>query len=78
MDSSERGALTLVRLIGALFILWTILEIGLYLAKCWNPKHPEPVEAIPVLLRVIPAAIGTVVLIKARAVAEWISNLLDN
>ena len=67
----------LVRLIGALFLLWTIFEMGLYLANCLNPKHRIPVELLPVLLRVIPAVIGTAILIRARALAEWLSNILE-
>lgn len=77
MDAPERGALTLVRLIGALLIVATILELGLYWAKCWSPRHPTPVEVIPVSLRLIPALLGFAVLIKARAIAEWLSDLLD-
>jgi hypothetical protein len=34
-------------------------------------------ELVPVLLRLIPAVLGIVVLVKARALAEWISNILD-
>ena len=67
----------LVRLIGVMLFVATILELGLYWAKCSIPEHKEPVELIPVLLRLIPAVLGVVVLIKARAIAEWISNILD-
>ena len=68
----------LVRLIGGLLVVASILELGLYWAKCSVPKHPVPVEAIPVLWRLIPAGLGFVVLLKARAIAEWISNMLDD
>jgi hypothetical protein len=77
MDAPERGALTLVRLIGVMFVVATILELGLYWAKCSIPDHKVPLELVPVLLRLIPAAVGFVVLVKARALAEWISNILD-
>ena len=77
MDAPERGGLTLVRLIGVMLIVATILELGLYWAKCSIPEHKVPVEVIPVVLRLIPAVLGVVVLIKARALAEWISNILD-
>ena len=78
MDAPERGALTLVRLIGVVFVFASIFELGLYWAKCANPRHPLPVEAIPCALKLIPAAIGLVILIKAKAIAEWISNILDD
>jgi hypothetical protein len=77
MDAPQRGALTLVRLISVLLVIWTLLELGLYWAECSNPKHPVPMQAVPVLLKLIPALIGFATLIKARAIAEWISNTLD-
>ena len=77
MDAPARGALTLVRLIGVLLVVASLLELGLYWAKCANPRHPVPVEVLPVAIRLIPAALGLGVLIKARVIAEWISDLLD-
>jgi hypothetical protein len=77
MDAPERGALTLVRLIGVMLVVATLLELGLYFAECHAPKHPRPVELLPVLGRVIWAVLGLVVLARARAIAAWISNLLD-
>ena len=77
MDAPERGALTLVRLIGAMLIVATLLQLGLYLAKCYMPKHPVPVSTLTVILDSLPAVAGVVVLAKARAISEWISNTLD-
>ncbi len=78
METPERGALTLVRLIGAVFLLWTVFDLGLYLAKCWNPKHPVPVETVTILLHSIPAIVGCLILIKAKAIADWIADWFDN
>jgi hypothetical protein len=77
MDAPERGALTLVRLIGVMLVVATVLELGLYLASCYVPKPPLPVQMAPVLLRLIPAVLGFMMLAKARSLAEWISNILD-
>src|SRR5580698_5788990 len=77
MDALERGALTLVRLIGVTFVVATILELGLYWAECSIPEHKAPLGLVPTLLRLIPAVLGFVILLKARAIAEWISNILD-
>jgi hypothetical protein len=77
MDPSQRGALLLVWLIGGLFVVATIFGLGLYWAKCAFSQPPLPVQAFPCLLRLLPAAIGVWILIKARALAEWISNILD-
>ena len=77
MDAPERGALTLVRLIGVMLVVATILELGLYWAKCSVPAHRVPVELVPVLLRLIPAVLGIILLIKARAVADWLSDFLE-
>lgn len=77
MDAPERGGLTLVRLVGVMLIVATVLELGLYLAKCLNPNHRLPIEVIAILLRSIPALLGIVVLIKANAIADWLADLLD-
>ena len=77
MDSPERGALTLVRLIGVLTIVLSLLELGLYLANCYVPRHPVPVRPLAVVLYLVPAVLGVVVLIQARALAEWLSDFLD-
>lgn len=68
----------LVRLMGCLLVVASLLEIGLYVAKCYNPKHPAPVEIMPCLSSAIPAGLGFVILIAAKPIAEWISNLLDD
>jgi len=68
----------LVRLIGVLLVVASILELGLYWAKCAFVKPPAPVEIVPCLLRLIPAVVGLVILIKAKALAEWLSNFLDD
>jgi hypothetical protein len=77
MDAPERGALTLVRIVGAMLVVVTVLELGLYLAECYNPRQPRPVQALSLVLRLVPALAGIVVLARARAIAEWISNILD-
>lgn len=77
MDASERGTLTLVRLLGVLFIVATILEVGLYLAQCLVPKPPLPVHVGPILVRSIPLLIGVAILIKARTLASWVTEKLD-
>lgn len=77
MDVPERGALMLVRLIGVLLVVASIMELGLYWAKCAFARPPLPVEAIPCSLRLIPAALGLFVLIRAKAIAEWLSDQLD-
>jgi len=77
MDAPERGALTLVRLIGVMFLVAALLEVGLYLAECRAPRNPRPVEVLPVLLRSLWAVPGLVMLAKGRAIAEWISHQLD-
>jgi len=77
MDAPERGALTLVRLVGVILIVWTILDLGLYWAKCSNPQHPMPVQVVPVLLKLISAVVGILILIRARAIAARLSEWLD-
>ena len=75
MDSPERGALLLVRLIAVAFIGWTAVELALYWLVC-DHNH-VPIKAIPISAKSLPLAIGLVMLIKSKAVAQWISDKLD-
>ena len=73
----EHGALTLVRLLSVLFVVATIVELGLYWAQCRFAKPPLPVHVGPVLVRLIPCLFGFAGLIKARALAAWLTEKLD-
>jgi hypothetical protein len=75
MDSPERGALMLVRFIAATLIGWTFVDLALYWVIAQH--NHTPMEIFPCILKSIPAVLGIAMLIKARAVAEWISNKLD-
>jgi hypothetical protein len=77
MQSPERGALTLVRLISVLLIVASLLELGLYWAECTMAKPPVPVQVMPALFKLIWALLGFAGLIKAKALAAWISEKLD-
>ena len=77
MEAPERGALNLVRLISVLLVVATILELGLYWAECRFAKPPLPVHAGPVVVRLISSVFGFVGLIKARALAAWLTEKLD-
>lgn len=75
MNSSERGALLLVRLIAAALIGWAMIDLTLYIVVA---RHKElPVEVMPCVLKSLPGLAGIAVLIKARAVAEWFADKLD-
>ena len=65
----------LVRFIAAGLIGLGVLELGLYGAECF--LHRQPVQVLHGVLLFIPFVLGVVVFTKARAVAEWISNKLD-
>jgi hypothetical protein len=73
----EHGALTLVRLLSVLFVVATIVELGLYWAQCRFANPPQPVHVGPVLVRLIPCLIGFAGLFKARAIAAWVTETLD-
>lgn len=75
MDAPERGALMLVRFVAASLICATLVEITLYWVIAEH--NHSPVEIFPCILKAIPAVAGIVMLVKSRAIAEWISNKLD-
>jgi hypothetical protein len=67
----------LVRLIGAAALIIAVLELGLYWAECSAHRPRVPLRFWPVLLRSIPAVAGLVILIRARAIADWLAETLD-
>jgi hypothetical protein len=87
MESSERGALGLVRLVAAAIILVGLLDGGIYFTQYLIPyagaQHPAPHPRLPpinvprVILDSIPIIVGIVMLIKARAIAEWLSDWIQ-
>ena len=75
MDAPERGALMLVLFIAAILIGWTVVDLGLYFAIC---QHDHvPMKLVPCLFKSLPSLAGVITIVKSRALAEWISNLLD-
>ena len=65
----------LVRFIAATLIGWTFVDLALYWVIAQH--NHTPMRIFPCILKSIPAVLGIAMLIKARAVAEWISNKLD-
>jgi hypothetical protein len=84
MESSQRGALPLVRLVAAGIILVGVLDGGLYLTQYLmqfqhhDPNlHPAPLNILRLVLDSIPMIIGIVILIKSKAVAEWVADMIE-
>ena len=67
----------LVRLVACCILIVGVLETGLYVTRCLEPKHPMPVKVIPVVLDSIPTVIGIIVLIKAKALAARLAEKLE-
>ena len=75
MDAPDRGALMLVRFIALSLMGVTLVNLVLYWVV--SQHNQTKMTIFPCVLKSIPAALGIVVLIKSRAIAEWISNKLD-
>jgi hypothetical protein len=75
MDAPERGALMLVRFIAVSLIGISVIEIALYWVV--SSVHHAPMQTFPCILKSIPAVAGIAILIKAKAFANWLSDLLD-
>ena len=75
MDAPERGALMFVRFTAAGFVGLSLLELGLYIGECF--VHHQPIHILHGVLLFIPFVLGIVIFARARAVADWISNKLD-
>ena len=65
----------LVRFIAATLLGWALVDVTLYLVIA---RHKElPVEVLPCVVKSIPAVAGILLLIKARAIAEWLAEKFD-
>lgn len=67
----------LVRLVAGCIMVIGLLEVGLYLTKCLIPKPPLRVEVFPLVINSIPLVVGVIILFKAKAIAGWVSDKLD-
>jgi hypothetical protein len=75
MDAPERGALMLVRFVAVSLIGITIIELVLYWVV--SSAHHTSLEIFPCVLKSIPFLLGVVMLIKSKALAEWVSDKLE-
>jgi hypothetical protein len=75
MDAPERGALMLVRFIALSLMSVTVVELVLYWAL--RSAHHAPLEIFPLVWKSIPFVLGVVMLIRARALAQWVSDWLE-
>ena len=66
-----------VRFAAACLMVIGLLDTGLYLTQCFEPKHPVPVKILPIVLNSIPFVIGVVILIRTKTVANWISDKFE-
>jgi uncharacterized membrane protein YidH (DUF202 family) len=84
MESSQRGALGLVRLIALCLIVIGILDAGLYFTQYLhlftaqaNHEPRQPLNVLRVVLDSLPVIAGIVILIKSKAIAEWVADLIE-
>ncbi len=66
----------LVRVVALALIGWAVAELALYCAICRH--NDQPIEVVKLILKAIPSLVGVVMLIKAKALAEWVSDWMDN
>ena len=77
MDASLRAARMLVRLVAGCIILIGLLDVSVYVARCLEPAHPQPVRPFPIVLNSIPVLVGLGVWIKSRPIAQWIADQFE-
>ena len=65
----------LVRFIAVALIGWTLVDFALY----WivSQHYNTPMKIFPCVLKSIPAVLGIAGLIKSKALAQWVSDRLD-
>jgi hypothetical protein len=87
MESSERGALGLVRLVAICLLFAGIIDAGIYLTQYETPYYemqrhlphsdPLPLKVWRLVLDAIPFLAGIIILVKAKALAEWVADLIE-
>jgi hypothetical protein len=84
MESSQRGALGLVRFIAICIIVVGLLDAGLYfteylglLSSTTHHEPRQPLNILRVVLDSLPVIVGIVILIKAKPIAEWVADLIE-
>jgi hypothetical protein len=77
MESSQRGALFLVRLVAGCIIVMGLLDAGLYFTQWLHPPQRAPLNILRVILDSIPIVIGILMFIKSKAIAEWLSDMIQ-
>lgn len=65
----------LVRFIAAVFMAISVVELALYWLE--SDVHHTPLQPSHGVLLAVPFVLGVVILVKAGAVAEWISDKFD-
>lgn len=66
----------LVRFVAAALIGWAVVELALYWVT--SQHNNVPMKTIPCVVKSLPLLAGVIALIKSRALAEWISNILGD
>ena len=91
MNAPQRGALMLVRFVSVAIIGLGLLTEGLYVADCFahsrgpapgaknlpHPQGPVAISEVHCALLGVPVLAGIVCLAKARPIAQWLSDKLD-
>jgi hypothetical protein len=77
MDTFRRGGMMFVCFSGGCLMAIGLVDVGLYLSKCLLAKPPQPLNVVPIVLNSIPFLAGVAVLIKARAITDWLSDKLE-
>jgi lipid-A-disaccharide synthase-like uncharacterized protein len=60
------------------FVAVSLIGVSLaLLALAFAVSSKVPVEVLPCVLKALPAVVGLIMLVKARAIAEWLDDILD-
>lgn len=65
----------LVRFTAVALMGWTLAELALYVAV--NQHNGLPIKILPCFIRCLPLLAGVAMLVKARAIAQWLADKLD-
>lgn len=75
MEAIERGARTIVWLIAGALILWSVMDLSLYIVVQLHDE--KSIEVLPCVIDSIPLLIGIALLIKTKSITRWICDKLE-
>jgi hypothetical protein len=75
MEALERGARMIVWFVASGLLLWSFMDLSLYLFV--RIHNDQAIEVLPCITNSLPMLAGIVILIKTKAITRWVCDKLE-